>query len=1273
MKFQRFTGLLLAFFVSYDSFAQTSQQKKLLPMLAPSSPEAASLGRYGSYQVNLFTGVPDISVPIYEVQVGELKLPISLSYHASGIKVTETASRAGLGWSLDAGGTITRKIQGKPDEQANNYFAATPTSEFRVKSTSEIDGYSEAALDYLSKIDTRYYDGEPDIFSYSFPGHSGRFLFNQKDNFTPFLIPYAPLAVSKTYVDPVTTKFSIKDEGGCNYLFNTVESTSSGSGVGLLANTTSAWLLSDIVSANLQDSIRLKYSPITISDQYENEYFIINDNVTNFSNGYYTNDFGSFSGEIVNTGTVSQRLDSITFSTGKIVFEQAAEGRTDFNGIFYLQNRLKFIKVYSYDPVSKAYTLVKIFQLFHSYFLNGSDNTAARLRLDSIQAQTAANSPVQTYRFSYNTNIVLPAKLTKQKDYWGYYNARTNTIPNTNTPTSIPKTKHTYVQPPGAPYDIWIGGGNTDAREPDPFYMQACILQQITFPTGGYTQFEYETNQYLDDQSNPKYAGGLRIKSIKSYTAAGAVPIVKTYKYGANELGYGRANFFLEQHFFVNHQNCRWVDIGHDQFGYCRTPPSYKTMHTYFANPSNDIEGSDGSPVVYPVVTEYQGDNMTNNGKTIYRFSDKADAKTSLIGYGKPYFDSYQFVRGLLTNKSVYKTNGGGSYTLLSEQRKGYQFFTYQWSTGGIGIVVRKLTIDQGTSETIDNIGTNYNPQTCFLFSDAYNYNYNNYNIVSGDNKLVADSAIVYDQFDPSKSLTTITNYTYDDLSHLAVTQVQTTNSRNELLKTTYTYPYNIGTAPYTSMNAAHIWDKSVTETNFNGSTQLVQQTSNYSSYAGNNYLPANITVQIKTNPTETRALFNTYDTKGNILEMQQPGDVSQSYIWDYKGTQPIAEITGASQTDVAYTSFEADGSGGWSGTVSANISTSASFTGKRSYNQTGFSFSRTALSTSTTYIVSYWSKNGAYNVNSVSAISGRSVNGWTYYEHSIANPAGGTITVSGSGIIDELRLYPKGALMTTYTYELLIGLTTQCDANNRIQYYNYDDFGRLSYIRDQDNNVIKKICYNYWGQPENCEPKAWIQTWNKLSVPYTITLTNTATNAVTTYSVYPSGSAQQLGQLPLGTYNITLAPMYSSSTTVQLTYNGITQQGISFTINNLSINADILFTLDNIVAPCSFTMNSGFSSVTNSISNNGNNVTFSITFTSSSTMFPGSTYNVATINGSCRPASPKNIGPFTAGGRTWTVTVSSSGQMSWQLSSGSSQVNPGTPISSGTLNYTIP
>jgi YD repeat-containing protein len=106
--------------------------------------------------------------------------------------------------------------------------------------------------------------------------------------------------------------------------------------------------------------------------------------------------------------------------------------------------------------------------------------------------------------------------------------------------------------------------------------------------------------------------------------------------------------------------------------------------------------------------------------------------------------------------------------------------------------------------------------------------------------------------------------------------------------------------------------------------------------------------------------------------------------------------------------------------------------------------------------------------VNGLSATTkGKSVtiNGgtWTYFEHVVTGAT--TVTVTGSSNIDELRLYPSTSQMTTYTYQPLVGMTTQCDVDNRVTYYTYDALGRLRYIRDQNGNMIKTIQYHYQGQ----------------------------------------------------------------------------------------------------------------------------------------------------------------------------------------------------------------
>ena len=106
-------------------FAQPSSEQQLanLKNVIPPSPNSSSLGKYGDWPVSLYTGVPDISVPIYELKGRSLSVPISISYHAAGNKVGEVASWVGLGWNLNVGGMISRSIKGLPDE--SGYFAYT--------------------------------------------------------------------------------------------------------------------------------------------------------------------------------------------------------------------------------------------------------------------------------------------------------------------------------------------------------------------------------------------------------------------------------------------------------------------------------------------------------------------------------------------------------------------------------------------------------------------------------------------------------------------------------------------------------------------------------------------------------------------------------------------------------------------------------------------------------------------------------------------------------------------------------------------------------------------------------------------------------------------------------------------------------------------------------------------------------------------------------------------------------------------------------------------
>jgi YD repeat-containing protein len=208
------------------------------------------------------------------------------------------------------------------------------------------------------------------------------------------------------------------------------------------------------------------------------------------------------------------------------------------------------------------------------------------------------------------------------------------------------------------------------------------------------------------------------------------------------------------------------------------------------------------------------------------------------------------------------------------------------------------------------------------------------------------------------------------------------------------------------------------------------------------------------------QASFGNYDAKGNILQMQKTNDLPVAYIWDYNGQLPIAEIKGATAAQVAYTSFEADGSGNWSITATARNSNTA-ITGTKSYELSSGNISLTSLPTGTKYIVSAWLKNGNATVNGAAPTISYTRNGWTYCQYELPVTAN-SVTISGTATIDELRLYPKDAAMVSFTHIPLIGISGACDATNKIIYYEYDGLGRLASIRDQDKNILKLFDYQY-------------------------------------------------------------------------------------------------------------------------------------------------------------------------------------------------------------------
>ncbi len=90
----------------------TNVSAQVNPVWNIQSPEVANLGTYGQIPVSQFTGIPNISIPVYNIKVGKYSFPLSISYHLASVKPQNQGGCLGLGWNLMAGGYITRTVRG---------------------------------------------------------------------------------------------------------------------------------------------------------------------------------------------------------------------------------------------------------------------------------------------------------------------------------------------------------------------------------------------------------------------------------------------------------------------------------------------------------------------------------------------------------------------------------------------------------------------------------------------------------------------------------------------------------------------------------------------------------------------------------------------------------------------------------------------------------------------------------------------------------------------------------------------------------------------------------------------------------------------------------------------------------------------------------------------------------------------------------------------------------------------------------------------------------
>jgi YD repeat-containing protein len=1035
-----------------------SQDPNLPKVLAP-SPNAASLGIYGQIPVSYFSGRADVSVPLGDVSIGDIKIPITLSYHGGGIKPDHHAGWVGLGWNLNAGGTITRKVNGGVDEIL--ICCEIPENQFSYYDNPSLrnDSHWADSANMSSYSDVNYQPlyPAPDEFTFNFNGYSGSFFMNhlgqwqvrsndpihitiQEQLANYFVLAKQNHGNQNISIRRIFYQFTLTTPDGTKYIFGgtseSIEFTRAAEH--LIASdpyftqvTPTAWNLTKVIARNGDEAV-FTYERDGLNCTVSNS--LVRYQYTPGENKGY---IGQQTASIINTSY----LKTITAPNQTVIFKRTYSNELPYDYGNLLYDALDFVDLSTNTQTdiendTKWLKLDSISFYSNNTFLNKAafyyrQQPTSRMFLDSVKVSGRASAVNQPYIFRYNTDP-LPEYNSMKIDHWGLYNGQSYFLNNPKAPLSYTKSE--------VPAYYASRAHNT-------FFMEAGILTSIKYPTGGITKFDYEPNDYrkiakrypfiITDTTGNIACGGLRIKSITNTDAFGKILTTKQYYYRLNYQNGG--------------SNSSGILAGYPQY-LDEGSVGGVTYWMWFDYAIHPLSYTEGNHVTYSEVVE----KSTDGSYTIYKYSNHDQGTymdqnpvANLFESGQSWKLDPSTSRSLDRGKLLLKSDYSASNVLMKRTK-----YDYDTSAARYSEYVKMVKVTRQT------FGTYHNSRvTAYL-----EYTFPRY--------LIKQLDTLWDDAG-NNPVATIKQFKYNTTYGIKV-QDSTSNSSQLVVKRTYKYPFDYSgssdpTGVYQAMTASNIITTPVETKDSIGAVQTRLDRTNYYQPYTAIYVPQNQQMQIGNNAIETRLTYFQYDSKGNMLSSSKNADAKVSYLWDYNQMLPVCEVNNAAFSDFAYTSFESTNTGNWNtytGTITAVSSGNFPPTGKNFYSlTTSATLVKNGLTAAKTYILSYWTQNAtAFSVTGTMTgfpVAGRSIaGGWKYFEHKITGQT--SIILSGTGLIDEVRIYPYDAQMKTFAYDTEVGLTSTADANNRITYFDYDGLQRLRFIRDQDRNVLKKFDYKY-------------------------------------------------------------------------------------------------------------------------------------------------------------------------------------------------------------------
>ena len=1061
------------------------------------SPDVYNFEKVTLNPMNYYVGKAKVSVPIYTIKSGGIEFPLNLIYNTGGIKVDQLASDVGLGWSLSTA-VITRTVNGANDfDNTGSLTYVEPTYDTRYSAVErdkdyqafKDNGYSGKIGYFLQKRrnlgfmrDFRQVDFLPDTYHFYSGDFSTNFFFDNVS--TPVeLSPKGTKIVATTNVITIDSKrglynyftsawepnYNLATQDFFNIVLTTpqgIEYTFSDCDYALTEKILgtdavdfsdspaqiSAWHITRIKDLNTSLKVEFTYENNTAMNPnhpfagstavympsaqrfYEytkrGEYSAANPCM------YYSPSTGSEIYTIdkyVRVDVLKKRLKTISFDQGTIEFSYNAQGtRSDiYNGDYVSQIVVK----------NKHSQVIKTFNLQYDYFTSSygvgefnPDNANNSYRYKRLKLISIAEVGKPKHKFSYNETTNLPPVNSFAIDFMGYANGSADvpneTILNNNRynpvlyfyANQLEKSLLPFPVTGVAPTITIPGYFNRRPHITSDEYVKAWSLKKIEYPTGGSSTLNYESNTFEFLGQSYK-GGGTRIASQSIAEGSGFTKTVN-YSYlkesGLSSGSLGALPYFgypVKKFYSVSFDY--YLDYDQPQPPLVSDPvTNVNALEWKLTDKSKLNEDiTSGAFIGYSRVIESE----TGLGRTEYKFTANSIPGFQDVMYrAKPYFapDLYTInpnescMTDFISANSAFATNiyTDNSYKrgklleekIFNESNDLLKARTINYTDVDLG----RYRIYQGFIEPVRN-NTDQNSRP--FMTVRKDYQIRQY-LPASETLISKDAAGNLKQ--------EIANFTYN--ANGLLKSAETIASNNDTKKTQYYYPTDATTL--TSLPGAAL--------------ESYRHTSYRDLIRFQNNMAAPIQIETYTNGnlnTRTRQFYRDFNSNvGAIL----PEELVTS-----KGNGSFYHVSRVNSYDWVSQNPEVITTGGINGKTVAYV---------RGYNHT-------------LIIAKIEDPQGLYSLDIEDV---RTKSDADNDNCNLPSCKEQILKIALNSLRTTLKTTNPDAMITTYTYDPLVGVTSMTDTKGDEIRYFYDANQRLIKATDKDGNILSENAYNY--KPQN-------------------------------------------------------------------------------------------------------------------------------------------------------------------------------------------------------------